>query len=269
MRFAILSDIHGNLEAMTSVMEKCAKLEIDKYIFLGDVVGYNGNPKECMDIVRGLNIAGAVKGNHDEYAANNDDVLASFNPHAKAAVLWTKSQLSLDDRSWLTNLPMRQVVKGTFITIVHATLDSPEAWGYIFDEHHAADNFAYQFTQLCFCGHSHVPVGFCKKSVVAPNAKAIEELKTWTDPIQPDELRDFTVSDSVSIDLQTGCKYLLNVGSIGQPRNKDPRASFAVYDSSAKNVTRFRVPYDIASTQARIREVGLPERLAARLSSGT
>lgn len=270
MRYAILSDIHGNLEALTAVMDKCSLLEIDKYIFLGDVVGYNGNPKECMDIVRSLDIAGAVKGNHDEYAANNDDVLESFNPHAKAAVLWTKSQLSLDDRAWLTNLPMRQTIKGTFITIVHATLDSPEAWGYIFDEHHAADNFTYQFTQLCFCGHSHVPVGFCKKPVAMQATRQIEEISSWTDAVIPggDE-RDFSIFDSVTIELQTGHKYLLNVGSIGQPRNKDPRASFAVYDSNDKSVTRYRVPYDIASTQARIREVGLPERLAERLASGT
>lgn len=269
MRYAILSDIHGNLEALTAVMDKCRDLEIDKYIFLGDVVGYNGNPKECMDIVRSLDIAGAVKGNHDEYAANNDDVLESFNPHAKAAVLWTKAQLSLDDRAWLTNLPMRQTIKGAFITIVHSTLDSPEAWGYIFDEHHAADNFAYQFTQLCFCGHSHVPVGFCKKPIAAQATKQIEEIRAWTDPVTPEQPRDFSLFDSVSIDLQTGYKYLLNVGSIGQPRNKDPRASFAVYDSNEKNVTRFRVPYDIASTQARIRAVGLPERLAERLTTGS
>ena len=266
MRYAILSDIHGNLEALTAVMEKCSMLEIDKYIFLGDVVGYNGNPKECMDIVRSLDIAGAVKGNHDEYAANNDDVLESFNPHAKAAVLWTKSQLSLDDRAWLTNLPMRQTLKGTFITIVHATLDSPEAWGYIFDEHHARDNFNYQYTQVCFCGHSHFPVAFEKKQVVF-SGNAIEELHEWRSISIP-EVNDFTVENSVTIKLKVDCKYLFNVGSIGQPRNGDPRASFVIYDSDMLSLTRYVIPYDIASAQEKILNAGLPERLALRLAKG-
>ena len=158
MKYAILSDIHGNLEAFTTVLQKCKELEVDQYICLGDIVGYNANPKECLDIIRTLPLAGVVKGNHDEYASNNDEVMEGFNPHARTAVLWTKAQLTYEDRAWLSSLPMRLTVKGTSITAVHATLDSPDAWGYIFDVHHAADNFAYQFTQVCFCGHSHVPI---------------------------------------------------------------------------------------------------------------
>ena len=113
-------------------------------------------------------------------------------------------------------------------------------------------------------------MGVCKKPGAMQATRQIEEISSWTDAVIPggDE-RDFSIFDSVTVELQTGHKYLLNVGSIGQPRNKDPRASFAVYDSNDKSVTRYRVPYDIASTQARIREVGLPERLAERLASGT
>lgn len=269
MRYAILSDIHGNLEALEAVLDKCGALEVDKYILLGDVVGYNANPKECLDIIRDLDLAGAVKGNHDEYAANNDDVLSSFNPHARAAVLWTKSQLSFDDRAYLASLPMRMTIKGTFITIVHATLDSPDSWGYIFDEHHAADNFSYQFTQLCFCGHSHVPIAFSKKPLALQATKVIDEVKVWSDRREESgEALDTTVFDCVGFELQAGYKYLMNVGSIGQPRNKDPRASFAIYDSVDRYVTRYRVPYDYTITQAKILAEGLPERLAERLSQG-
>ena len=125
MKYAILSDIHGNLEAFTTVLQKCKELEVDQYICLGDIVGYNANPKECLDIIRTLPLAGVVKGNHDEYASNNDEVMEGFNPHARTAVLWTKAQLTYEDRAWLSSLPMRLTVKGTSITAVHATLDSP------------------------------------------------------------------------------------------------------------------------------------------------
>ncbi len=267
MKYAILSDIHGNLEALKVVLAKCAEMQVDEYISLGDIVGYNANPKECLDLVRGLKLVGAVKGNHDEYAASNDNTMEGFNPHARTAVIWTKSQLPPEDRAWLASLPMRLTIKGTLITAVHATLDSPDTWGYIFDVHHAADNFAYQFTPLCFIGHSHVPVAFCKKPIALYSERMITEIESWVDknPTQG----AFLKGDSVSIDLEPGFKYLLNVGSVGQPRNKDPRASFAIYDSDVKVVTRYRLPYDIRTAQEKIIASGLPERLASRLERGT
>ena len=195
MKYAVLSDIHANLEALETVLQKCAELEITEFISLGDIVGYNANPKECLDRVRSLNMIASVKGNHDEYVSNNDEVMEGFNPHARASVLWTKTQLSPEDRAWLAALPMRQTVRGTNITVVHATLDSPDTWGYIFDVHHAADNFAYQFTQLCFCGHSHTPLVFCKKPVSLHSEKPIEEIPEWAgdpgaaDSSVPSEIR--------------------------------------------------------------------------------
>ena len=269
-KIAIMSDIHSNTEALNVVLAKCLELGIKEYAILGDIVGYNAEPAECIASVRSLNVIGRVRGNHDEYAGNVENGIEGFNENAQRAVLWTAEHLSDDDKKYLMAAPYRVNLPKYSMTLVHATLDSPEAWGYIFDEHHAADNFTYQFTQLCFCGHSHVPVGFCKKPVAMQSAKQIEEITTWTDAVVPGgDARDFTIFDSVTVELQTGHKYLLNVGSIGQPRNKDPRASFAVYDSNDKSVTRYRVPYDIAATQAKIREVGLPERLAERLASGT
>ena len=266
MKYAILSDIHGNWEALTVVLEKCGEIGVDEYISLGDIVGYNANPKECLDKMRSLKLVCAVKGNHDEYAAGSDNTIEGFNPHARAAVIWTKSQLTPEDRAWLAALPMRQTLKGTLITVVHATLDSPDSWGYIFDEHHAADNFSYQFTPLCFIGHSHVPIGFCKKPIISFSDRMIESLDSWESRNTPES--QFKRSDSVTVTLDPGHKYLLNVGSVGQPRNKDPRASFAIYDSDLKTVTRYRIPYDISTAQAKIRAAGLPERLASRLALG-
>lgn len=264
MKYAIISDIHGNLEALEAVLEVCRMEKVDQYVCLGDVVGYNANPKECLDIVRALPELTIVKGNHDEYASNHDDEMEGFNPHAKAAVFWTRAQLTDDDLHWLSELPMRLTIKGANMTIVHATLDSPDAWGYIFDVHNATDNFSYQFTQLCFCGHSHVPVAFSKRPI-AMGARPIEEIPAWA---AEDDGSDFNMADMIQIPVEQSVKYLINVGSIGQPRNRDPRASFCIYDTDQKLLTRYRLPYNIQLTQQKIRSVNLPERLAARLERG-
>ncbi len=264
MKYAILSDIHANLEALSTVLDKCNSLGVTEFISLGDIVGYNANPKECLDLTRSLNLIAAVKGNHDEYVSNNDEIMEGFNPHARAAILWTKAQLDEADRAWLAGLPMRLTVRGTSITIVHATLDSPDAWGYIFDTHHAADNFTYQFTQLCFCGHSHVPLAFCKKPIALRAEKPIEEIPEWA--TNQDET--YSTEEQNQLMIQPGFRYLINVGSVGQPRNRDPRASFAIFDSEAKTVTRYRLPYNYRATQEKILQAGLPEHLASRLEAG-
>jgi len=270
MKYAIISDIHANADALEVVLERCRDLEVTNFICLGDVVGYNADPKYCLSAVRNLNLIACVKGNHDEYASNNDDTMEGFNPHAKKAVLWTKAQLSEEEQQWLRTRPMRATIRNSNITIVHATLDSPESWGYIFDVHHAADNFAYQFTQLCFCGHSHVPIAFCKRPITNASEKPIQELTEWAykrnEGMVP---RDVNVMDSISIEIVPGYKYLINVGSVGQPRNNDPRASFAIYDNEMQKVTRYRIPYNIKAQQEKIRAAGLPDRLALRLETGS
>ena len=267
-RYAILSDVHGNLEALNEVLAKCRGLEIDQYISLGDVVGYNANPSECLGIVRALPLAASVKGNHDAYASADSEI-NGFNNNAKIAIQWTSDQLSADDRNWLGAQPYRAQISSQGVTVVHATLDTPDNWGYIFDAHHAADNFSYQWTALCFCGHSHVPVAFCKKPITSGSERSIDSIPEWicnmNDPSKND---DFLSQDSLEVSYKNGYKYLFNVGSIGQPRNGDPRASFAVLDTDAKTVTRYRLPYDIESVQKKILAAGLPERLALRLEAG-
>ena len=262
MKYAIISDIHANLEAFTTVLDRCKAEGVDKYICAGDIVGYNANPRECLELVQQLDLVGVVRGNHDEYVANNEEELVGFNPHAKTAVVWTKQQLTEQQREWLGKLPLKNIIRQTNITVVHATLDSPESWGYVFDIHQATDNFSYQFTQLCFCGHSHVPIAFSKRAVtLGQTGKAIEEVDSWkTNPSNP--------SAEIVISLQPGWKYLINIGSVGQPRNGDPRASFAIYDSEKKTVRRYCLEYNIAAAQEKIRAAGLPERLAIRLNRG-
>ena len=269
MKYAILSDIHANLEALETALARCRELAVDSYLSLGDIVGYNANPHECLEIMRSLPVAAFVKGNHDEYASNGDTVMAGFNPHAKSAVLWTQNMLSEEEQAFLAGLPYKMQVRGTPFTAVHASLDSPSEWGYIFDIHQAMDNFSYQYTQICFCGHSHVPIAYCKKMLARPGESPVDELKLWS--VKPDEegmMFRSDEADEIVLPIQPGCKYLVNVGSVGQPRNRDPRASFAVYDTEQRTLTRYRLPYDIAGTQEKIRAAGLPECLATRLEHG-
>src|SRR5215510_8754246 len=141
-RYAILGDIHANLEAFTAVMKDAGEQRCTQYACVGDVVGYNANPSECLEIIRDLNMP-CVKGNHDEYASS-EKALDGFNPRAAEAILWTRCQLQQSDKQWLRNLKFTRPVSS--FSIVHATLDGPQGWGYIFDKWSAAASFSYQNT---------------------------------------------------------------------------------------------------------------------------
>lgn len=268
-KYAILSDIHGNSAAFESVLARCAQCGVDKYICLGDIVGYNAEPARCMDIARSLNFAAAVRGNHDDYAVREDLENSGFNKNAKIAIQWTRDQLSPEQLEYLANLPMQQILRECNATFVHATLDTPESWGYVFDDHHAGSNFSYQFTRLAFCGHSHIPVAFDKSPLANGNRRPVEKILAWENNLQyPEADTDFSLCDELQIQLEKGHKYLFNIGSIGQPRNGDTRASFAILDTDNDIVSRHRVPYDIADTQQKVLDAGLPTRLAERLGIG-
>jgi predicted phosphodiesterase len=239
MKFAIIADIHGNWEAFQVVLDDILKQKCTHYACLGDVVGYNANPKECLDLVRKMNMP-CVKGNHDEYCSA-DQALEGFNPHAAEAVNWTRKQLTEDDRKWLRELNYKRMV--TSFTLVHATLDGPQRWGYVFDKLAAAASFPYQTTQLCFFGHTHVPVAFVRDSMV----------------------RGGTYS---KFKLEPGKKYFVNVGAVGQPRDGNPKAAYVVYDVDAATIELRRLDYDIPTTQKKILDAGLPPRLAERLAFG-
>jgi len=238
-RYGILGDIHGNWEALTAVLEDAGNRGVGSFVCVGDLVGYNADPAVCLQKIRSIGCV-TVRGNHDHYCAY-DESLDDFHPLAANVVDWTRQQLTHEELAFLHDLKMWQVVAG--FTIVHSTLDMPEKWGYVFDPLEADANFNYQTTTVCFHGHTHIPVVYEKQGTVKKS----------------------TVK---SIRISLGNKYFINVGSVGQPRDGDPRSSYAVYDLNTREVEMIRVPYDIAATQAKIMKAGLGERLAKRLEVG-
>ena len=239
MKFAIIADIHANLEAFQVVLADIKEQKCTHFACVGDVVGYGANPKECLKIVRDLGMP-CVKGNHDEYCSMEEQ-LDGFNAHAAEAVNWTRKQLNDDERQWLKDLKYFRLV--TSFSMVHATLDGPQRWGYVFDKLAAAASFTYQNTPVCFFGHTHVPVAFIRDTQVRGGTYS----KFKVDPSK---------------------KYFVNVGSVGQPRDNNPKAAYVVYDVDEGVIELRRLEYDIAAAQKKILDAGLPPRLAERLSYG-
>jgi predicted phosphodiesterase len=240
MKYAIIADIHANLEALNTVLADIKAQNCTHVACLGDVVGYNANPKECLDMVRAMNIP-VVKGNHDEYCSIEND-LEGFNPHAAEAINWTRDQLTPEDRQWLRDLKYMRLV--TSFTLVHATLDQPQRWGYVFDKFAAAASFTYQNTSICFFGHTHVPLAFVRDA---------------------GQVKGGTYS---KFKIEPGKKYFINVGSVGQSRDGVPKATYVVYDMQEQSIELRRLDYDMATTQKKILDAGLPARLAERLALG-
>jgi predicted phosphodiesterase len=228
MKFAIMADVHANLEAFQAVLGDAKEQRCAHYAFLGDFVGYCADPKACIDIVRAMN-APCVKGNHDEYCAR-DLPLDDFTPGAAKAVQWTRNQLTEDDRQWLHNLPHVRAVED--FTIVHATLSRPERWEYVFDQMAAAASLTHQNTPVCFFGHTHLPIAFIRDTVVRGGTYT----KFRLDPVK---------------------QYFVNPGAVGQPRDNSPKAAYVIYDMDEGTVELRRLTYDVAATQSKIREAGL------------
>src|ERR1700690_1897885 len=245
MKFAIIADIHANLEAFQTVLADIKEQRCTHYACVGDVVGYGANPKECLKIVRDLGMP-CVKGNHDEYCSVEED-LDGFNPHAAEAVNWTRKQLSTEERQWLRDLKYFRMV--TSFSMVHATLDGPERWGYVFNKLDAAASFPYQNTAVCFFGHTHVPLAFIRE----PTASGQPIIKGGT---------------YSKFKVDAAKKYFVNVGSVGQPRDNNPKSAYVVYDMDEGTIELRRLDYDIATAQKKILDAGLPPRLAERLAYG-
>lgn len=239
MRFAILSDIHANLEALEAVLADARAAQCGEFVCLGDVVGYNANPRECIHLVQALDCP-SVMGNHDEQAAV-DEPSQEFTGDAEAAIRWTRDLLTEKERRWLEEREMLRQEEG--FTLVHANLDAPGGWGYVRNDFDAAESFDFQRTPLCFFGHTHVPVAYVNEG--GARRLALDQLA-----------------------IQSDKKYLINAGSVGQPRDRDWRAAYCIYDSDAQMVELRRVSYDVAAAQEKIRAAGLPERLAQRLAVG-
>jgi len=233
---AFISDIHANLQALQAVLTDIAELGVSEIICLGDVVGYGGQPAECVDILREARIS-CLKGNHDAMVAHGNEAEGRM----KLMWDWTEQQLSFDQRSWLAELPMIFDLPG--FQAVHAMLPLPEEWGYVLTASHAALHFAYQTNQLCFIGHTHSPA-------------------FWIDG--EDEEHEITSIENVSFDR----KQLINVGSVGQPRDGDCRACYVIYRPDEHEVRWHRLDYDVKGAQNAIEDAGLPLAFAERLSRG-
>ncbi|MBW7888691.1 MAG: metallophosphoesterase family protein [Bacteroidetes bacterium] len=232
MKIAVISDIHANLEALTTALSYIDSLNIKKIICLGDLVGYGPNPNECVELLTERNIP-AVMGNHD-YAVNNFSGRKYFNSLALTAIRWTDAALTNENKSFLNALPFTMDLLGQ--TFVHASPLQPEAFHYIFSLNEAVKNFHAFSTPICFIGHTHSPGIFC------------EDLVTKT--------------------VSHGKKFIVNVGSIGQPRSGDARLCFGIFETETFQFEFVKLPYDAETTQKKISAAGLPKQLGDRLLAG-
>ena len=245
MKVAVFSDIHGNIEALEQVVE--AFPEVDALWCLGDIVGYGAGPVECIALLSSLPLPLTIAaGNHDLGAAGLLS-LETFNPEGRAAILWTRPLLSRTDLAWLKR-DVRLETAGDMVTMVHASPRDP-AWEYITSEEIAEACFGAFDTPICFFGHTHRPMIYAKKN--------------------EEPCRRFLPAPGVGIALrELGDRWLINPGSIGQPRDNDPRAAFIIFDLAQMSVIWQRVEYPFELAAKKIREAGLPIVLADRLALG-
>ena len=244
MRYAVISDIHSNIEALSAFLKAAEGLRVDKIICLGDIVGYNANPNECIKLLKD-NGALCVIGNHDSRVAGFEEP-TDFNYHAAAAVYWTRDAVNEESMEFLRGLPRDILVNRKFMA-VHGWINNTDR--YILGPRDAERNVdlmkeARSTLSLCFFGHTHVPAAYSHEDG--------EVVFNQENPLK----------------LKKGVRYLVNPGSIGQPRDRDPRAAFLIYDSRKNQINFYRFEYDIHSTAEKILAAGLPERLAERLKLG-
>ena len=243
MKYGVLGDIHGNLSALETVLARLDQEGVDVLISVGDVVGYGAAPHECIELLRARE-AIVVKGNHDA-ACVGELSDRYFNPYARAAVAWTRGVLTRDEARWLRSLPLVATLE--HCQVAHGTLFRPELFDYVCTTSDAEPSLDIMQRPVCFVGHSHVPITMLRLAD-SPGRTA------------------YTLDPEVS--LQDVERALVNVGSVGQPRDEDPRAAVALYDSGAKRAWITRLEYDIDREARRIRAAGLPDVLAERLRIG-
>lgn len=241
MKYIIFSDVHSNLEALNAFVEQINEIEYDKIACLGDIVGYGADPNLLIDWVR-RHCDILLAGNHD-YAAVNKTDSSYFNSHAQASCQWTKQALSEENKTFLASLPIETVVDGIYW--VHSSPHEPDKWHYVVSRAKADLHFANFQEPLCFLGHSHRPL-------------VLEE----------SPMGETEIYFNSSFKLKPEHRYIINVGSLGQPRDGDNHPAFVVYDSASDQIDLHRFDYDRATTQKKIIANGLPAFLAQRLSDG-
>jgi predicted phosphodiesterase len=247
VRALVVSDLHSNAEALRAVLTRVRRKKFDHIVCLGDFVGYGAQPNQVLDTMRTFKGAKKlyIRGNHDRVASGLDDA-NGFNAAAKAAALWTRDHLSPPNRRWLRDLPLGPLLRDNVMVCHGSPHDEDE---YVFNGHHAAQVFTTCDAQVILYGHTHMPVIF-----------ALDE---------NGYIEGAAIRGDATLRLTPGIRYLINPGSVGQPRDRNPHASFAIFDSKAPSVQFFRVEYDVTKTQASIIGAGLPRVLADRLKHGT
>ncbi len=246
MRYAIISDIHSNLEALQAVLNTIELEEIDKIICLGDIVGYGPDPNECIELVR-QNCEKILTGNHD-FACIKDTELYYFNQYAAKAIEWTLTVLSKENLEYLAKLPFADRIENYYL--VHSSPFEPQSWDYILSTDDAEFNFSYfdQNDQICFIGHSHHPIIYFEES---ENNKLSYSYKT-----------------AINLPLEKDKRYIINVGSVGQPRDGNPDSAFGIIDTNTQVYQLKRVRYEVRKTYQKMISVGLPNFLSERLLIG-
>ncbi len=241
MKLALISDIHGNLEALVSVLNHIEKQKVDKIHCLGDVIGYGSDPSSCLELVN-KSCDVRIMGNH-EYAALGLEDIDDYNPAAQKSAIWTKAQLSDREKAIIAEFEMSHALDD--ILLVHASPFEPKEWHYVLNAEAALEALEYLDEKICFLGHSHVPQIYAERENDLPRAQVGH---------------DFLPDDE--------SRYIVNVGSVGQPRDNDPRACYVTWDSEEYEVLYHRVDYDVETTQDKMSQANLPRMLIARLSMG-
>ena len=241
MRYGIFSDVHSNLEALEAVIKEYKKEAIDTYLCLGDVVGYAANPNECVDKVKRLARV-TVCGNHD-WASVGLFSANYFNPVAGEAINWTKHYLN--DEAWVFLESLKTVYEFDDLTLVHGTLDNPADFNYMVDCYDASETFELLNSNVCFVGHTHVAGVFIQ-----------------------DQHKNIRYSNPSSLGLKDGNRCIVNVGSVGQPRDDNPAAAYCIYDTHKNEILIKRIGYDVGVTRNKIIDAGLPRFLGDRLIAG-
>ncbi|NIQ00050.1 MAG: metallophosphoesterase [Nitrospinaceae bacterium] len=246
MVYLIFSDLHSNLESLEKFIEIGETLPHDQKVCLGDIVGYNTNPNECVDWVR-ENVDIVLAGNHD-YAVVGKTDASYFNPYAMAACVWTRDILTEENIEYLSSLPVRKEQNG--IQWVHSSPFEPDQWHYVNNKYDGEENFPHFDAPCCFLGHSHKPVILEREPGCHVEAIYGGAVDYWQYDFKPDH------------------RYIVNVGSLGQPRDGMPLACYVVYDSERQTVEFKRFEYNLKRTQEKILSHNLPSFLAERLEAG-
>jgi len=242
MRFAFISDIHANLEALEAVFADADKNRVDEIICLGDIVGYGANPNECVELVS-KNCPVTLLGNHD-IAAINLEYTQNFNIHARIAIEWTSQTLSESNKSFLKALPVKKTKEA--MTLVHSTPYEPNMWYYITSLEEAAFNFQFFNTRVCIVGHTHIPM------IVT---------------LEGDDIRGHQ-GKFISFKDRDMMRLLINTGSVGQPRDRDNRSCYGILDTCDESFTIRRVNYNFMKSQEKMRSIKMPEFLVTRIGEG-